>query len=159
MTLTRSLDGILTAMARTPETHYAKGPGGDIAYQVVGDGPIDLVVVPGWTSHVDLMWAAPGWARFNDELASFARVIFYDKLGTGLSDPIVELPVMVGGLAAGVATRRVVVGAAGIGIGLAIAVVAHLFQPGTVRDEISEVARHPIWAIRAEVHRIFSRSA
>jgi class 3 adenylate cyclase len=81
-------------MARMPETHYAKGPGRDIAYQVVGDGPIDLVVVPGWFSHVDLMWAAPGYARFNDELASFARVILWDKLGTGLSDPIVELPTL-----------------------------------------------------------------
>jgi class 3 adenylate cyclase len=79
-------------MARTPQTHYAKGPGGDIAYQVVGDGPMDLVVVPGWISHVDIMWADRGWTRFNEELASFARVILYDKLGTGLSDPIVELP-------------------------------------------------------------------
>ena len=67
--------------------------------------------------------------------------------------------VMVGGLAAGVATRRVVVGAAGVGIGLAIAVLAHLFQPGTVRDEITAVVPHPIWAIRADVHRIFGRSA
>lgn len=65
---------------------------------------------------------------------------------------------MIGGLAAGVATRRVVVGAAGFGIGVAIAVVAHLFQPGTVRDEIAQVLRHPLWAIRAEVHRIFGRS-
>jgi class 3 adenylate cyclase len=81
-------------MARSPETHYAKGPGGDIAYQVVGDGPIDLVIVPGWVSHVDLMWVDPGWRRFNDELASFARVILYDKLGTGLSDPLVELPTL-----------------------------------------------------------------
>ncbi|MDT5018083.1 MAG: hypothetical protein QOD39_4243 [Mycobacterium sp.] len=67
--------------------------------------------------------------------------------------------VMIGGIAAGVATRRAVVGAAGLGIGLAIAVVAHFFQPGTVRDEIAGVARHPIWAIRAEVHRIFGRTA
>jgi hypothetical protein len=52
---------ILLAMARKPETHYAKGPGGDIAYQVVGDGPIDLVVVPGWISHVDLLWQDPPW--------------------------------------------------------------------------------------------------
>ena len=42
-------------MARTPQTRYAKGPGGDIAYQVVGDGPMDLVVVPGWFSHVDML--------------------------------------------------------------------------------------------------------
>src|ERR1700712_5658222 len=67
--------------------------------------------------------------------------------------------VMVGGIAAGVARRRVVVGVAGIGAGLAIAVKAHLFQPGTVRDEITAVARHPIWAIRADVHRIFGGSA
>ena len=40
-------------MVRQPDTHYAKGPEGDIAYQVVGDGPIDLVVVPGWFSHID----------------------------------------------------------------------------------------------------------
>jgi class 3 adenylate cyclase len=76
------------------ETHYAKGPGGDIAYQVVGDGPIDLVVVPGWISHVDLMWVDPGWTRFIEELASFSRVILYDKLGTGLSDPIVDVPTL-----------------------------------------------------------------
>jgi class 3 adenylate cyclase/alpha-beta hydrolase superfamily lysophospholipase len=81
-------------MARKPETHYAKGPGGDIAYQVVGDGPIDLVVVPGWISHVDLMWGDPGWRRFVGELAAFARVILYDKLGSGLSDPIVEVPTL-----------------------------------------------------------------
>jgi class 3 adenylate cyclase len=81
-------------MARTPETHYAKGPGGDIAYQVVGDGPIDLVVVPGWISHVDLLWADPGWSKFMAELAAFARIIQYDKLGTGASDPIVEVPTL-----------------------------------------------------------------
>ena len=56
-------------MVKQPETHYAKGPEGDIAYQVVGDGPIDLVV-----SHVDLMWGDPGWVTFVSQLASFARV-------------------------------------------------------------------------------------
>jgi class 3 adenylate cyclase len=81
-------------MARTPETHYAKSPGGDIAYQVVGDGPIDLVIVPGWLSHVDLLGADPGWSTFIAEFASFARVIQYDKLGTGASDPIVEVPTL-----------------------------------------------------------------
>jgi class 3 adenylate cyclase len=81
-------------MARKPETHYAKGPGGDIAYQVVGDGPIDLVIVPGWISHVDLQWQDPGWSQFIAQFASFARVIQYDKLGTGASDPIVEVPTL-----------------------------------------------------------------
>ena len=51
-------------MVRQPETHYAKGPNGNLAYQVVGDGPIDLVVVPGWFSHVDLLWGDPGWVTF-----------------------------------------------------------------------------------------------
>ena len=44
-------------MVRQPDTHYAKGPEGNIAYQVVGDGPIDLVIVPGWFSHLDVQWA------------------------------------------------------------------------------------------------------
>ena len=85
---------ILTAMVRQPETRYAKGPEGNIAYQVVGDGPTDLVVVPGWFSHVDMLWGDPGWVTFVGELASFARVILYDKLGTGLSDPVDAVPTL-----------------------------------------------------------------
>jgi class 3 adenylate cyclase len=85
---------ILNAMARLPETRYAKGPWGNIAYQVVGDGPVDLVIVPGWLSHVDLMWSDAGWAKFLGELASFSRVILYDKLGTGLSDPVDSVPTL-----------------------------------------------------------------
>jgi pimeloyl-ACP methyl ester carboxylesterase len=81
-------------MARLPETRYAKGPGGNVAYQVVGDGPVDLVIVPGWLSHVDLMWGDPGWAKFVGELASFARVVLYDKRGTGLSDPVDGVPTL-----------------------------------------------------------------
>jgi class 3 adenylate cyclase len=75
-------------MVPQPETHYVKGPGGNIAYQVFGDGPIDLVIVPGWLSHVDLLWQEPGWMTLMSELTSFARVIRYDKIGTGLSDPL-----------------------------------------------------------------------
>jgi pimeloyl-ACP methyl ester carboxylesterase len=81
-------------MARLPETRYAKGAGGNIAYQVVGDGPLDLVVVPGWLSHIDLMWRDPGWTAFVGELAAFARVILYDKCGTGLSDPTDGVPTL-----------------------------------------------------------------
>ncbi len=79
-------------MVDQPHTHYAKGPGGNVAYQVVGDGPIDLVVVPGWFSHVDLQWEDPLWRTYIGELASFARVILYDKRGTGLSDPVDGVP-------------------------------------------------------------------
>jgi class 3 adenylate cyclase len=81
-------------MVRQPQTRYAKGPEGNIAYQVVGDGPMDLVVVPGWFSHVDMLWGDPGWASFVGEFASFARVILYDKRGTGLSDPVDGVPTL-----------------------------------------------------------------
>lgn len=81
-------------MVRQPETRYAKGPKGNIAYQVVGDGPVDLVIVPGFISHVDLMWNDPGWAEFIKDLASFARVVLYDKLGAGLSDPVESVPTL-----------------------------------------------------------------
>jgi len=71
-----------------PETRYAKSGEINIAYQVVGDGPIDLVFVPGFISHLDLQWADPRVARFLDKLASFSRLILFDKRGTGLSDPV-----------------------------------------------------------------------
>jgi len=77
-----------------PETLYA--PNGDvsIAYQVIGDGPTDLVYVPGWISNVELMWEDPALARFLRRLSSFARLITFDKRGTGLSDGVslTELP-------------------------------------------------------------------
>jgi len=71
-----------------PETHYAKSGEINIAYQVVGDGPLDLVFVPGFISHLDLQWADPRIARFLNRLASFSRLILFDKRGTGLSDPV-----------------------------------------------------------------------
>jgi pimeloyl-ACP methyl ester carboxylesterase len=75
-----------------PETRYARSGDVDIAYQVVGDGPIDLVVIPGWVSNVEVYWEEPSWARFTERLASFARVILFDKRGTGLSDRVSDLP-------------------------------------------------------------------
>ena len=71
-----------------PETRYAKSGDVNIAYQVVGDGPIDLVFVPGWVSHVELFWEEPTLARFLERLASFSRLILFDKRGTGLSDRV-----------------------------------------------------------------------
>jgi pimeloyl-ACP methyl ester carboxylesterase len=67
---------------------YADRDGVSIAYQVVGDGPIDVLLSPGNVSHLDLEWADPGTASFLARLASFSRLIIYDKPGTGLSDPI-----------------------------------------------------------------------
>ena len=69
-----------------PETRYAKSGELRIAYQVVGNGPFDLVFVPGFVSNIDLFWELPEWARFFSRLAAFSRLIMFDKRGTGLSD-------------------------------------------------------------------------
>jgi pimeloyl-ACP methyl ester carboxylesterase len=71
-----------------PETRYAKSGDLNIAYQVVGEGPIDLIYVPGWISNVELNWEEPAHAHVLDRLASFSRLILFDKRGTGLSDPV-----------------------------------------------------------------------
>lgn len=72
-----------------PEVRYAtSADGAQIAYQVFGDGPVDLVFVWGWASNVDLIWDEPRAARFLHRLGSFCRVISFDKRGTGLSDPV-----------------------------------------------------------------------
>ena len=77
-----------------PRTYYARSGDLSIAYQVVGDGPIDLVWVPGWMSHLDLDWDDAPKARFIQRLASFSRLIRFDKRGTGLSDPASDAPTM-----------------------------------------------------------------
>jgi class 3 adenylate cyclase len=73
-----------------PETRYAKSGDIHIAYQVVGEGAIDLVLVQGWISHVEHQWEDPSLARFLERLASFSRLITFDKRGTGLSDRVAE---------------------------------------------------------------------
>jgi pimeloyl-ACP methyl ester carboxylesterase len=72
----------------TVQTRYAKSGDVHIAYQVVGDGPVDLVLVPGWVSNVELWWEDPGWSAFMQRLMSFSRLILFDKRGTGLSDRV-----------------------------------------------------------------------
>ena len=69
-----------------PHTHYAKSGDVHIAYQVIGKGPIDLVFVPGFVSHVEASWQSTTRAKFFNRLASFSRLILFDKRGTGLSD-------------------------------------------------------------------------
>ena len=75
-----------------PQTRYARCGELSIAYQVIGDGPRDIIIVPGWVSHVELLWNDPGYHRFMQDLTDFARVLIYDKRGTGLSDPITATP-------------------------------------------------------------------
>ena len=77
-----------------PETHYARSGHVRIAYQVVGNGPLDLVVVPGYISNLDHIWDEPGLAHFLSRLSAFSRLILFDKRGTGLSDRLGDLPTL-----------------------------------------------------------------
>jgi pimeloyl-ACP methyl ester carboxylesterase len=77
-----------------PETHYARSGDLHIAYQVVGDGPIDLVYVPSWISQVEHYWDEPMVARYFRRLASFSRLIMFDRRGSGLSDPVADAPTL-----------------------------------------------------------------
>jgi class 3 adenylate cyclase len=76
------------AGVKAPETRYARSGDVAIAYQVFGDGQLDLVFAPGYVSNIELGWSLPGRAEFLEALASFARVIQFDKRGTGMSDPV-----------------------------------------------------------------------
>jgi class 3 adenylate cyclase len=77
-----------------PATEYVERDGISIAFQVLGDGPVDLLLAPGFVSHLDLAWTDAGTSRLLARLASFSRLILYDKPGTGLSDPIPNLPTL-----------------------------------------------------------------
>ena len=93
-----------------PDTQYAKSGDVHIAYQAFGEGPINLVMVPGFVSNVEAYWEQPDFARFLNRLASYARVVTFDKRGTGSSDRVAELP----GLDARMDDLRAVMDAAGM---------------------------------------------
>jgi pimeloyl-ACP methyl ester carboxylesterase len=84
------------ASSVAPETRYAKSGDVNIAYQVVGDGPFDLVLVHGWVQSFDASWEIESIERFYRRLASFSRLILFDKRGTGLSDRVApdDLPTL-----------------------------------------------------------------
>jgi pimeloyl-ACP methyl ester carboxylesterase len=88
------IDARTTATAAAPRVSYTRSGDVNIAYQVVGSGPIDIVFVMGWVSHLEYFWNEPSFAAFLNRLASMSRLILFDKRGTGLSDavPISELP-------------------------------------------------------------------
>ncbi|MES0134337.1 alpha/beta fold hydrolase [Mesorhizobium sp. RSR565B] len=77
-----------------PPTHYVKSAGINIAYQVTGDGPVDLIHVPGWVSNLDHAWGSPRLSHVHRRLGTFSRLIRMDKRGTGLSDRNVGLPTL-----------------------------------------------------------------
>jgi pimeloyl-ACP methyl ester carboxylesterase len=77
-----------------PATRYAKSGDVSVAYQVVGDGPIDVVLVLGFATHLELQWESPALASFLERIASFSRLILFDKRGMGLSDPVAGAPTL-----------------------------------------------------------------
>jgi DNA-binding SARP family transcriptional activator/pimeloyl-ACP methyl ester carboxylesterase len=80
--------------AARPQTRYVKSEGCNIAYQVVGDGPLDMIYVPGWVSNLDYLWASPRVTHVLERLSGFCRLILCDKRGTGLSDRNVGFPTL-----------------------------------------------------------------
>jgi class 3 adenylate cyclase len=77
-----------------PETRYARSGDVHIAYQVFGSGEMDLVLIPGYVTHVEMVWEHGPSARFLERLGSFARVITFDRRGSGLSDRVAEVPTL-----------------------------------------------------------------
>ena len=79
---------------RKPQTQYAFVDDISIAYQVIGDGPIDLVYAQGWLTNIEYAWESPHYAEFLTKLSRFCRVLFFDKRGTGLSERNVGFPTL-----------------------------------------------------------------
>jgi class 3 adenylate cyclase len=77
-----------------PETRYARSGDVSIAYQVLGEGPFDVVIAPAWISHVELLWETVGWAAFLRGVAEHARLLVFDKRGTGMSDRVAGVPTL-----------------------------------------------------------------
>ena len=88
----RSLD--LNRLGTSAKTKYARSGDVHIAYQVFGEGDLDVVLVPGYITHIELVWEHEPAARFLEALASFARVIIFDRRGSGLSDPVADAPTL-----------------------------------------------------------------
>jgi class 3 adenylate cyclase/pimeloyl-ACP methyl ester carboxylesterase len=73
-----------------PVTRYARSGSASIAYQVIGDGPLDMLFLPGWISQIEQLWEAPANRRFLERIAEFSRLIMFDSRGTGLSDRVLD---------------------------------------------------------------------
>ncbi len=77
-----------------PRTHFTSAGDVAIAYQVIGDGPVDLIYASGWLHNIDVIWEHPGYNRFLSRLAEQCRLILFDKRGTGMSDRDVGAPTL-----------------------------------------------------------------
>ena len=84
--------GLETTDVERPQTRYARSGEVNVAYQVIGDGPFDLIFAPGFVSNLEYGWEEPSLEQFYRRLASFCRLVIFDKRGTGLSDRVAGLP-------------------------------------------------------------------
>jgi class 3 adenylate cyclase/pimeloyl-ACP methyl ester carboxylesterase len=84
--------GTIVSMSPLPETRFARSGDVRIAYQVLGEGPFDIVFAPSLVTHVELQWKVRPWAEFNERLGRLGRLIMFDKRGTGMSDRNVGIP-------------------------------------------------------------------
>ncbi|HYZ19313.1 MAG TPA: adenylate/guanylate cyclase domain-containing protein [Gaiellaceae bacterium] len=145
------------------DIRYARSAGAAIAYQVVGDGPVDLVYVPDYVSNLVYGWESPHWRSFYERLARSFRLILFDKRGTGLSDSGREFPTLetrmedLRAVLDAVSSERAVVLGSHEGCGMAMLYAATypermialvLFQPDWVRTETDEDARRELRELR-----------
>lgn len=86
--------GYVDKVIRQPKTQYARSGDISIAYKVIGDGPRDVVLVPGYLSHVELIWEIPQVVHMIQRMATFSRLMMFDKRGSGLSDPVIGAPTL-----------------------------------------------------------------
>jgi hypothetical protein len=128
-----------------PTTRYAKSGDVHIAYQVAGEGPFDLVLVPGWVSHVENAWEEPSFARFLHRLTSFCRLILLDRRGTGLSDPVATIPTLEQRMDDVRAVMDDKVSGSAVHIGARVASIAapnEVFVSSTVKDLVAGSGLH-----------------
>jgi DNA-binding SARP family transcriptional activator/pimeloyl-ACP methyl ester carboxylesterase len=142
-----------------PVTRFARGPGGRLAYQVIGDGPVDLVFIPGFGGNVEIRWEHPSLARLFGRLAASARVILLDKRGTGLSDRDGGIPPLednvddvLAVMSEARAARAVLVG---VMDGGAIALLAAAGHPDRVQGVVTYASFAAFELLGPDAHELF----
>ena len=92
--VTRSRRDYLDIVIRQPKTEYTRAGDVSIAYKVIGDGPRDVIMVPGYLAHLELIWEIPQIVHMIERMTTFSRLIMFDKRGSGLSDPVIGAPTL-----------------------------------------------------------------
>jgi class 3 adenylate cyclase len=146
-----------------PETRYAKSGDLNIAYQVIGSGPRDLVYVPGFVSNLDLVWENPGWVHFFTRLSAFSRLILFDKRGTGLSDRVAGIATLeermddVRAVMDAVGSERAALWGMSEGGPMSLLFAATYPERATALVIYGSYARHPVLSLESGVNERIAR--